>query len=97
MSGPRLCCALFSVAAAPAKGGSQQVCESNEQVSGSRNPLLDQKRETDGRLKLSCLSSIMAGVAAWLDAQGGLDTLSQAQCLAPHPAVQIRTPLNKMR
>jgi hypothetical protein len=31
-------------------------------------------RETDGRLKLSLLSSIMAGVAAWLDGQGGLDT-----------------------
>src|SRR5229473_231481 len=33
-------------------------------------------RETDGRLKLSRLSSIMAGVAAWLEAQGGLDTHS---------------------
>jgi hypothetical protein len=50
----------------------------------------------EGRLIRRSPSSIMAGVAAWLDARGGLDTIPTRPHLFATPFSIIQADLNKM-
>jgi hypothetical protein len=54
----------------------------------ARFGLLPLTRAVNPGYLLSRLSSIMAGVAAWLDAPGGLDTHAprELNAFAPHPS-----------
>jgi hypothetical protein len=55
-------------------------------------------RETDGRLKLSWLSSVMAGVGSEAGARRVLQHPfpMRVQSFAPHPSAQNASRLNKM-